>query len=134
MTLPDPIADIRTLLLADAAVAAIAGTRVFGGEIPENEAAAMPEATVVVKAAGGPGRPKFMKIRRIRVDTICYAATLHDSKQLHDAVREALETLDRPSGSVKSIEIASEALNARDQVKQWPTCYASYSALTTTSV
>lgn len=134
MTLPDPIKDIRDLLLATSAVTTIASQRVFGGELPEAEATSMPRAAVVVKPSGGMGRLKLMKTRMIRVDTICYAATLHDSWALHLAVREALETLARPKGSVKSIEMASEAVNARDSVKQWPTCYASYSALTTTTV
>lgn len=134
MTLPDPIADIRTHLLADSAVAALVGTRVFGGELPQALATDTPPASVVVKPSGGVGRLKRMKTRMIRVDTICYAATLHDSWALHLAVREALETMSRPTGSVKTIEMASEAANARDSAKQWPTCYASYSALTTTTV
>jgi hypothetical protein len=134
MTIADPISDIRTLLLADTAVAGLVDTRVFGGELPEAESAQMPRAAVVVSPAGGPGRPKFMKIRHTRVDTICYGATLHDSWQLHLAVREALETLARPSGSVKAIEMSAEAANARDPVKQWPTCYASYRVLSTISV
>jgi hypothetical protein len=75
-----------------------------------------------------------MKTRTVRIDTICYGATLYDSGELHRAVRGALETLSRTFGSVKSIEMASEAANARDSVKQWPTCYASYLALTTTRV
>lgn len=134
MTIADPIADIRTLLLADTAVAALVDTRVFGGELPQAEAAQMPRAAVVVSPAGGPGRPKFMKIRHTRVDTICYGATLHDSWKLHLAVREALETLDHRSSSVMAIEAASDAANARDSVKQWPTCYASYRVLSTIRV
>jgi hypothetical protein len=134
MTIADPIADIRTLLLADTAVAALVDTRVFGGELPEAESAQMPRAAVVVSPAGGPGRPKFMKIRHTRVDTICYGATLHDSWALHLAVREALETLARSSGSLKAIEMSADAANARDPVKQWPTCYASYRVLSTISV
>lgn len=134
MTIPDPLADIRAFLLADAGVEALAGTRVFIAEIPEAQAAGMPEATVVIAVAGGPGRPKTTKIRRLRIDTICYGETLHESKNVHDAVREALETLSHPIGSVKAVESASEAINARDSVKQWPTCYASYSAFTVTTV
>lgn len=133
MTLPDPIGDIRNLLLADAGVTAITSL-VYGGELPEEEAANMPQAAVVIAPSGGLGRLKTMLTRTIRVDTTCYGATLHDSWNLHLAVREALETMSRPTGSVKTIEMASEAANARDSVKQWPTCYASYTVLTTTAV
>lgn len=131
MTIPDPIADIASLLTADAGVAAIAGARVFSGGLPQSEQAAMPEATVVVKPAGGPGRPKLMLIRRLIVDTVIYGDSLKTAWDLHLAVREALETLGRPSGSVKTIEMASEAALAVDATTQWPTCYASYHALTT---
>ena len=134
MTLPDPIADLRTLLLADPGVAALAGESVYGGELPEAQATVAPAVAVVIRPAGGIGRLKLMKTRMIRVDTICYAATLKDSWTLHLAVREALETLGRPTGCVKSVEMAAEAANARDSAKQWPTCYASYSVLTTTTV
>jgi len=134
VTLPDPIADLRTLLLADSGVAAIAGTSVYGGELPEPQAATAPAAAVVLRPSGGIGRLKTMKTRTIRIDTVCYGQTLKDSWTLHLAVREALETLARPTGCVKSVEMASEAANARDSVKQWPTCYASYSVLTTTTV
>ena len=134
MTLPDPIADLRAFLLADSGVAAIAGTGVYGGELPEAQATTAPAPAVVIKPAGGIGRLKTMKTRAIRIDTVCYGLTLKDSWKLHLAVREALETLARPTGCVKSVEMASEAANARDSVKQWPTCYASYSVLTTTTV
>ena len=75
-----------------------------------------------------------MKTRTIRLDTICYGATLYESQQVHDAVREAIETLDRASGSVKSIEMLADGQNGRDPLKQWPVCFASYRVLTTISV
>lgn len=133
MTLPDPIGDLAALLKADTGVLAIT-SRIFSGGIPQSQQAGMPQATVVVKPAGGPGRPKLMLIRRTTVDTICYGASLHDAWQLHLAVREALETLDRPTGSVKTVEMASEAVLAIDASTEWPTCYASYRVLATTQV
>lgn len=134
MTIPDPIADIRALLAADAGVSGLVGTRVFHSELPESESPNMPQQAVVIAQAGGPGRPKTLKTRTIRLDTICYGATLYESLQLHLAVREALETLAKTSGSVKSIETVSDGQNARDPLKQWPVCFASYRVLTTISV
>ena len=132
MTIPDPIADIRALLVADAGVEALVGTRVFHSELPESESASMPRQAVVVAQAGGPGRHKTLKTRSIRLDTICYGETLHKALLLHHAVREALETLAKTSGSVKSIESVTDGLNGRDPLKQWPVCFASYRVLTTT--
>ena len=90
----------------------------------------MPRQAVVVAQAGGPGRPKTLKTRTIRLDTICYGATLYEAQRLHDTVREALETLARTSGSVKTVESVTEGQNGRDPVKQWPVCFASYRVLT----
>lgn len=134
MTIPDPIKDIRDLLLADAGVAALAGTRVFHSELPESESTLMPRQAVVVAQAGGPGRPKTLKVRTTRLDTICYGATLYESYELHLAVREALETMSRRSQSAISVEMVSDGQNARDPLKQWPVCFASYRLLSTTSV
>jgi hypothetical protein len=134
MTIPDPIGDLAVLLKGNSGVAAIASARVFSGGLPQAQQTNMPQATVILKPAGGPGRPKRLKIRRTFVDTICYGTSLHQAWQLHLAVREALETLAPSRGSVKAVEMASEAVNAIDASTQWPTCYASYRVLATTTV
>lgn len=129
MAVPDPIKDIRAHLLADTGVQALVGTRVFHSELPASESGSMPRQSVVVSQAGGPGRPKTLKTRNLRIDTFCYGATLYESYELHLAVREALETLAH-SGSVKTVEMVTDGLNGRDPDKQWPVCFASYRALT----
>jgi hypothetical protein len=127
----DPIADIRALLLADEAVSALVDERVFHSELPAKETADMPRAAIVIAGAGGPGRGKTTHLRRLRIDTICYGAALYESQRVHDAVRNVLENLERAYGSVKSIETNVEGQNARDPVKQWPVCFATYNVLTT---
>lgn len=134
MTIPDPIADIRALLVADTTVSALVADRVYHSELPEPESPNMPQQAVVVAQAGGPGRPKTLKTRTIRLDTLCYGATLYESYQLHQAVREVVETLARRSNSVISVETVSDGQNARDPLKQWPVCFASYRLLSTTTV
>lgn len=127
--IPDPLAELRTLLLEDAAVAALAETRVYSGEVPRDLNSSMAVAAVVLAPAGGPGRPGALKVRRTRVDTVCYGATLNQAWKLHLAVREALETISRRVGSLISIETSSDGSLARDQATQWATCYASYTVL-----
>lgn len=131
---PDPIADIRALLLADTDVQTQVGDRVYHSELPPTESAGMPQKTVVLSQVGGPGRAKRTNLRRIHLDTICYGETLYEAQQLHDAVREALEGLARTSSSVKTIETISDGQNGRDPVKQWPVCFATYTVLTTITV
>lgn len=135
MTIPDPIADIRALILADPTVEGLVGAEgVYHSELPDSVSATMPKQAVVVAQAGGPGRHKTLKTRTIRLDTLCYGATLYESWTLHLAVREVVETLARRSNSVISVETISDGANARDPLKQWPLCFASYRVLTTTTV
>lgn len=125
MTIPDPVALARVLLLADAAVAALVGENVYGGELPDSLNAAMPAKAVVITPAGGPGRRGTLAYRRNRIDTVCYGATLEDAWSVHLAVREALETM-TASGALRSIETSSDGTLARDPRTEWPSCYASY--------
>lgn len=126
MSIPDPIEEIRTLLLDDDDVATLASDRVFGGTLTDAAREGMPQAAVVLKPAGGPGRRAIEKWRVTRVDTICYGRTLKESYQLHLYVREVLETMDRPSPTLFSAEMSMDGTNAIDPVEQWPTCFASY--------
>lgn len=128
MTIPDPIGDIITLLLADNAVTTLVDTNVFGGGLSDAARAGMPQPAVVVKPAGGAGRRGFELYRTTRVDTVCYGTTLKQSWDIHLAVREVLEELDRP-GSIFWARIASDGANAIDPVEQWPTCFASYTVM-----
>ena len=133
--IPDPIADIRALLLADSSITDLVGADgVYHSELPDFVAATMPKQAVVLAQAGGPGRPGTLKTRSIRLDTICYGTELYESYILHQAVREVIETLARRSNSVISVDCVSDGQNARDPLKQWPVCFASYRVLTTTAV
>lgn len=125
MSPPDPISLILDLLKADAGVAALTSL-VYGGGVPAG--VQMPQAAVVVKPAGGPGRKGFEGWRRGRIDTVCYGATLLASWELHLAVREALENMLR-SGALFSVEVSSDGANALDPTELWPVCYASYVVL-----
>jgi hypothetical protein len=126
MSIPDPVAEIRELLIADANVASLAGTRVYGGGLADSARVGMPQATVVLKPAGGPGRRGYQKWRVTRIDTLCYAATLEESEQLHRYVRDVMENMNRPSPTLFSAEVSSDGANAIDPVEQWPVCFASY--------
>jgi len=131
VSIPDPVALLITRLKANSAVAAIASTRVYGFAIPASIQASMPEAAVVVSPAGGSGRPGLLKVRRNRIDTTCYGATLTQAWQLHQAVRESLETMVTTGALFSALQTSDGAL-ALDPVTQWPTCYASYTVLSAT--
>lgn len=133
MSIPDPVAEIVAVLKADEGVVAVAtAAHVYAAGLP-TKGLQMPQAAVVVKPAGGPGRRGRSHIRDGRVDTVCYGASLRESWQLHLAVREALENLERTTGSIFSVSTASDGTNALDPVELWPTCYASYTVMSAVS-
>lgn len=128
----DPITPLRTLLLADSAVAARVGTRVYGGEL-EDDATAMPRANVVLKPAGGPGFPgDGNDFGKIRIDVVCYAATLHEAWLLYLDVEAVLNGISRRKSDgvlLHSASVSSKGTTARDPEKQWPTTYSSWLVL-----
>jgi hypothetical protein len=128
VSVPDPIGELVALLLDDSEVAEIAGQNVFGGGLPAEVRADMPQAAVVVTAAGGPGRRGYNRYRVTRVDTTCYGQTLKESWDLHAVVRELLENL-RRSGALFWAQTISDGVNGIDPKERWPTCFAGYQVL-----
>lgn len=128
MTIPDPISEIVALLEVNAAVTALVGDRIHGGALSKATREAMPQAAVVVTPAGGVGRKGYTLVRRGRVDTVCYGASLIESWKVHLAVREVLENL-RRDGSLLWAEISSDGANALDPAELWPICFASYTVM-----
>lgn len=132
MSIPDPIAEIRTLLIADSSVNSLVSGRVYGDEIDQADQANMPRAVVVLRESGGPGRLGLTLYRRTRIDTLCYGKDLSESALLHRYVREVLETMDRPTGTLFTAEVSSDGKNGRDPETQWPVSIASYLVLSAT--
>lgn len=125
----DPVTALVTFLKADAPVAALASTRVFGGELPRGQVAEMPRAAVVLKPAGGPGGYGYIEFAKVRVDVDCYAATVRDAWTLHLAVRTALKQMRRNvTGGVllHSADVSADGVTARDPDTDWPVTVSSY--------
>jgi hypothetical protein len=128
---PNPITILRGILAADDTINGLTGGRVYGMKLPDD--AAMPQACVVVKPAGGPGRRGSEGWRRNRIDTSCYGATESESWELHMAVRDLLEGL-RQTRDLKSVMMTAEGSTALEPDTLWPVTYASYAALTPIAV
>lgn len=80
----DAVAAVVQLLVG----AGLAGGRVFGGSLPQEENEHMPRAAVVVRDAGGAGTfgGGYLPTVDDRVDVRCYAASEYAAKQLSVAV------------------------------------------------
>lgn len=86
----DPIAALRGFYLAQSDVAALVGTRVFGGEIPPSETRNMPRQCLLIQDAGSLGT--FGEANRfgdVRIDLACYGATAYEAWQLRQTVKLA---------------------------------------------
>lgn len=129
MTVVDPLAAVRTFLLADAGVIAAVGPRVFAGELPDVENGAMPRACVVLEPAGGPAEHGYQDYGKSRIDAWSYGGNMHEAYLVYLAVYEALKQLRRQKiGNVlvHAVEPSSKGASGRDPVKQWPLCLSSY--------
>lgn len=131
---PSPITALIEHLKADTDVAEIVGTRVFGTEIPEDESGSMPEATVVIKRAGGLGTlgGGYQEFGDIRVDVLCYGATPYLAEELLLAVHPALKQLRRAVYSGCLLHWANPAggpLPLRDPDTDSPLFFSSWQVL-----
>jgi hypothetical protein len=129
----DPVAAIRTILLADSDVAALVGTRI-GDEVPASAVASMPQAAIVLNPAGGPGRPGggYQEYGKQRIDVICYGETLGQSWRVYLAAYAALKQLQRQISEgvlVHSAEVSSKGSRGLDPTTQWPTTFSSWLVL-----
>lgn len=129
----DPLAAIKALLLADAAVAALAGHRVYGIELPASEAAHMPRKAVVVRPAGGISPVGgFVDLTGGRIEIIAWGETAYEAALLAGAVFGALKPVRREVAAnvlVHWIEDAGGPTAIRDPDTGWPAAVQPYQVL-----
>ncbi|MFQ5775862.1 MAG: DUF3168 domain-containing protein [Kiloniellaceae bacterium] len=127
----DPIAAVVAFLKADAGVAALAGTRVFGLELPAAEAANMPRKAVVLRASGGPSLAAgtYLDHDSQRIDLVSYGETPFEAERLRRAIFDALKPVARlvvNSTLVHWIEPAGGFATQRDPDAAWPSAFQSF--------
>lgn len=129
MAIPNPLTALRTHLLSDAGVLALASTRIYAGELPKSEADNMPRSAMVATLAGGSGPASAVPIMYVTVDVSCYGATGLQATTLYLAMRAALRTLQRElfadSLLHSAVEIAGP-LELRDPDTHWPFTWSSW--------
>ncbi len=124
MSYPDPIEALVTLLAADAGVAALAGTRVFGVELPRAEADAMPRKSLLLRPAPAIQRPiDTVPLDRIAVDVFAYGETPYQAAALSRAAHLALKAMRRSvvgSALLLAAWRVGGPIVIRDPSKDWP--------------
>ena len=129
----DIILGLVTFLLADTPVAALVGTRVFGIELPDSEAASMPRKAVVLTPSGGATLTggSYVEHTGQRFDVFSYGETPFESERVRRAVFDALKALQREVKSgvlIHWCEPAGGFANLRDTETDWPINFQSFQA------
>lgn len=137
MSAPDLIGALVALLKADAGVAALAGTRVFGLELPRDQVDAMPRKGVIVRPSGGVSPlGGYVEATAERVDAISWGGTPYEADRVSMAVLVALRRARRQvvdvAGTGVLIHSAEEAggrLSIRDEETGWPAMTQAFQVL-----
>ena len=87
---------IRAVLVADATVASVSGSRVYIGELPKEQADSMPRKAIVVSFAGGSGEGDndYLSTVAQRVDIFNYGETYAEAEEVQRATHDVMKLLD----------------------------------------
>ena len=130
----DAKAAVIAYLLADADVASLAGTRVFGDE--EAFRGVIDEVipkTVTVNRSGGMDDRGYAPLDHQRFDIKCFGETRYEASKLYDALRLAMKamvptTISLNDGSVRlyNANRSGGAMDLVDPDAQWPYVWSSW--------
>lgn len=130
----DIVTAIVEILKADAGIAALVETHVYGGELPPDLAGQMPRAVIVVQPSGGaafaPASTVNAEIQRL--DLICYGATLFEATELRRTASRVLLDIRRQFAAdvlIHWVQWAGGYLTGRDRDGAWPYALQSYQTL-----
>ena len=123
----DPMAAVRSILLADSGVTGQVSTRVYGDELPGSQNQQMPRKCVVLSYSGGgslgPGARSYVPWGVTRMDVRSYGATPYEASQVRNAVHMVLKFLRRTvaaSTVVHGVTVSGGPLTLRDPDTGWP--------------
>jgi hypothetical protein len=127
----DPIAALVAILKADPGVAAKAGVRVYGGELPPNQAGARPSKSIVVAPSGGFSLTagSYAAHDTARVDLFGYGATQAEANQVLAVAAIAMRRIMRKVAAnvlVHWAMPAGGAISGRDPALAWPRAFQSF--------
>ncbi len=127
----DLIAALCAMQAADAPVTAIAGPRIFGGELPDGETPHMPRHALVIAPSGGASLTSgsYAPVDTQRVDLIAYGPTPAEANRLlRSAARVFLRARRqlRAGALIHWVGSAGGFSAARDPDAAWPRAFQSF--------
>ncbi len=130
----DLVASLVALALADPVLASAAENRVFGGELPADEAAFMPRAALVIQPSGGVSTTggSFVEADTVRVDVMAYGGSQAAAVWLLDLAAGTFRQARRGVHGgllVHWINPAGGYSAGRDPALLWPRAFQSFQVL-----
>ncbi|MEO9612633.1 MAG: DUF3168 domain-containing protein [Nitratireductor sp.] len=127
----DVITALAEILKANADVSVLAGSRIYGGELPEHETASMPRGAIVLQPSGGASMTAGSDSQHDtqRIDLFAYGATPFEAERLRRVARRVLTPVRRVVSAnclVHWIEVAGGFASGRDARTQWPIAFQSF--------
>ncbi len=127
-------AGLVAFLRADAFIAVLAGTRVYAGELPAAEAAAMPRHAIVIKASGGASLlgDTYVEHDTQRVDVFAFGPTPREAGRLMRGAFYALRGLRRSVYAgclIHWANPASGSIAGREPETEWRRQFQSFQVM-----
>jgi hypothetical protein len=127
-------AGLVAFLRADAATAALVGTRVFAGELPADETKFMPRQAIVLRGSGGVQLlgDTFVEVDTQRIDVFTYGATPRDAARVMRTAALALRQLRTGVYArcmIHWVNSAGGSSSAREPVTEWPRQFQSFQVM-----
>jgi len=124
-------AGVVAFLKSRATLVPLVGERVFAGELPENQAAAMPRKAIVLKSSGGVSITgnSFVLQDAQRIDVFAFGETPHEAAKLMRVIALELKLLRRSVHAgvlLQSANTASGASGDREPQVEWPRMFQSF--------
>ena len=137
MAIPDPLTGVVAFLLGDGPIAALASTRVYGEEIPDDLVQTVSDAntvlqTVLVKRSGmgqSVGTNSRIKFSRPRFDVFSYGENPLEAATLDLACYEALKQMDpHTEGALRMFDavLVAGPVSLREEDTGWPLTFRTY--------
>lgn len=125
---------VVSYLKTGARVTALAGARIFGGELPSEETKFMPRHAIVVRASGGVSLTgeSLLEHDTQRLDVFTFGSTPREAARLMRAAARHLRSLTRSvHGGVLLhwANPASGSIAGREPVTEWPRQFQSFQVM-----
>lgn len=121
--LPDYIAGIIGIMLADSDINTLVGNKIYGLVFPRDEINNMPQNMITVASIGGTPIFNHMQLNFNVIEVRCYGSTYYEAWRVHIATHSLLKNISRQTHDkllVHSVLPVNGPISLRDPEFEWP--------------